>query len=492
MLRAARYHARRTAVIDGETRLTYAETASRIERAAAALRAVGLGPGAHVAVLAQNTHRFFEAYFACSRAGLVAVPLNNRLAMAEIAYILDDSESRAVLLDPDCADLMPPAGDRLVVPLGQGGWEDWVAADGSALLPPVVTGDDALAHLCYTGGTTGRPKGVMLSHRNVVSSALNKIVLGSFQRDDVWLHAAPMFHQADSWACFAFTQLGAAHVFLPKFRAEAALDLIERHRVTGTQIVPTMILMMLDAAGDGARDGGSLRRILYGSAPMPTEHLRRGEAVFGPVFQHIYGLTEAAGTVAATPWPAEAEETEGRRRASCGQPVTGVDLRIASADRRDLPPGEVGHILARGPNVMLGYWRRPDETLTVLRDGWLDTGDLGAMDADGFLFIVDRAKDMIISGGENVYSSEVEDVLCDHPDVLEAAVIGLPDEKWGEAVTAVVVLRDGADTAADAIVAHCRDRIAGYKCPKAVYVTDVLPKTPAGKIAKTDLRETYG
>ncbi|MEQ9126013.1 MAG: AMP-binding protein [Alphaproteobacteria bacterium] len=437
---AERFNGRRLAIVDGERRMTYAESAARVRRAAGGLAAMGLPPGSHVAVAAENGAFFFEAYFACSLAGLVAAPLNIRLSPDEIAFMVRDADCRLFLHDGASAHLAPAGMDALT----EEGWAA-LAATAEPLGAPAGPQDpEGLAHICYTGGSTGRPKGVMLSHRNVAASVMNKLVLGKFARDDVWLHAAPMFHQADSWAAFAFTALGARHVFLPRFDAVKALDLIEGEQVTGFQLVPTMIVMMLEETGAQRRDLASLRRILYGSAPMPVPTLERAAAAFGPVFQHIYGLTECAGTVAATPWPADAAEMAGERMRSCGQPVTGVSLRIAREDGAAAPAGEVGRIQAKGANVMAGYWNRPEESAAAFVDGWLETGDLGRMDEDGFVYIVDRAKDMIITGGENVYSAEVENALSAHPDVLEAAVVGLPHPRWGEAVTAAVTIRQGA------------------------------------------------
>ncbi|HEY5637428.1 MAG TPA: long-chain-fatty-acid--CoA ligase [Burkholderiales bacterium] len=489
--RAAELHPARPAIVDGPLRRSYADTAKRVRRLAAGLLARAGRPGAHVAILARNSHRFFETYFACAAAGLVAVPLNIRLAPAELGFVLDDAEACMVLGDADLLATIPGTLPRISFD-DPAGYEQLIATAPEGFAPP--PGDDAaLAHLCYTGGTTGRPKGVMLSHRNVATSALNKIRLGDFREDDVWLHAAPMFHQADSWAVFSFTQLGATHVFTPKFDAARLLDLIETHAITATQIVPTMLFLLLERPDLGARRLGSLRRILYGSAPMPLARLGAAIERFGPIFQHIYGQTESAGTMTATEvsalreWVARADP----RLASCGRAVPGVEVKVTDAAGDPLPAGTVGRIHARGPTVMAGYWKRPEDTRAALRTGWLDTGDLGRMDGEGYLTIVDRAKDMILSGGENVYSAEVEDALCAHPSVAEAAVIGLPDEKWGEAVAAIVTLAPNAAVDEAALIAHCRARIAGYKCPRTVTIVEALPKSAAGKVLKAELRAQF-
>lgn len=492
LLHAERTSWSRTAVVDGPLRRTYGEVATRVRQAACGLAGMGLEPGERVAVLDANSSSFFEAYFALSLAGLIAVPVNTRLSPGEVAFILDDSDCAAILYGGDFIDLVDGHSKRMKISLGPSPSSNWnkLIQSSEAMTEPLGPQDEnAIAHIFYTGGTTGRSKGVMLSHRNVSASALNKVILGSFARDDVWLHAAPMYHQADAWAVFSFSGLGATHVFLPTFAPAPALDLIEEHKVTGFQLVPTMIFLMLDETDASTRDLSHVRRILYGSAPMPTKMLERAVEVFGDVFQHIYGLTEAAGTVAATPWPPLPAEITGARMASCGQPIVGVDMRIADESGQPMRPGQIGRIQVRGANVMLGYWKRDAETASALIDGWLDTGDLGHMDNDGFTFIVDRAKDMIISGGENVYSTEVEDAIYAHPAVAEAAVIGLPDPKWGEAVTAIVALRPGADLDEASLIAHCRKHLARYKCPKSVRYVEALPKSSAGKILKHLLRD---
>lgn len=494
LLHAGRTSARRTAIQDADDRRSYGEVDDRVRRAAAGLADMGLTPGDHVAIVSPNTAFYLEAYFACSLAGLVVVPVNTRLSPAEVAFILEDSKAKAILVDDACANLISGANaDRRVrlTDAGDGSWEALIRDNDPLAAPAGPQDENATAHIFYTGGTTGRAKGVMLSHRNVAASSNNKIMLGQFARDDVWLHAAPMFHQADSWACFSFTAVGAAHVFMPSFAPGNALDLIETHRVTASQFVPTMVLMMLETEGVATRDLSSVRRILYGSAPMPTETLKRCQSVFGDVFQHIYGLTEAAGTVATTPWPPEPGETGGARMASCGQPIAGVDMRIADEDGTETTTGTIGRIQVKGATIMSGYWGREAETAAAFVDGWLDTGDLGHMDEDGFVFIVDRAKDMIITGGENVYSTEVENVLHGHAAVADAAVIGLPDPKWGEAVTAIVVAEKDTDLREADLLAYCRDRLAGYKCPKSILICDALPKSAAGKVLKHELRAAY-
>jgi long-chain acyl-CoA synthetase len=303
-----------------------------------------------------------------------------------------------------------------------------------------------------------------------------------------------MFHAADAWSCFAVSQHGAFHVFMETFEPERALQLIQELRVTGTSIVPTMILRMLDLPGQERYDTSSLRCVNYGASPMPVDRLEAAWRRFGPVLQQAYGQTESAPFLTRLSPADSAPERPGgslRRAASCGRALPGVEIRIADAQDRTVPPGTVGEILARGPNVMLGYWRRPDETAATLRGGWLHTGDLAMMDEQGYVTIVDRSKDMIISGGENVYSAEVENALYRHPAVQEAAVIGVPDARWGEAVKAIVVLRHSQSTAADDLIERCHTLLGGFKCPKSVELRGALPKSGAGKILKAELRAPY-
>jgi len=380
-----------------------------------------------------------------------------------------------------------PSGDAL-------GYDALLAGADPAAVQPRAWQEDDLAHLCYTGGTTGLPKGVMLSQRNVVSNILHAIQFSEYNERDVWLHAAPMFHLADSWACFAMSLLGAQHVFMEAFEPRHALELIQTHGVTASLWVPTMINAALALPDLERYDVSSMRRLVYGASPMPPERLRAAIGLFGNILQQAYGQSESSPFLTCThlrTTNAHGDQRDIQRLASCGQEIVGVQVRVVDLDDKPVAPGEVGEIVARGPNVMLGYWKRPEETANALRDGWLHTGDLATVDEQQYVYIVDRAKDMIITGGENVYSTEVEAALYQHPAVLEAAVIGVPDDRWGEAVAAVVVLREGQQATGEDIIAHCRDLIATYKCPKRVEFLGALPKSGAGKILKSELRKPF-
>jgi long-chain acyl-CoA synthetase len=336
----------------------------------------------------------------------------------------------------------------------------------------------------------------MLSQRAVVSNAQHAIMTFGFREDDIWLHVAPMFHLADAWACYAFSMTGGTHVFNSGFAPQLCLETIEKYKITKTILVPTMINFLVNFPGVANYDTSSLDLVLYGASPMPVDRLVAAKNVLGPKLVQAYGMTETSPLLTAMhlEWTFyDGDETQVRRLASCGREISGVDVRVVDENTgKDVKPGQVGEIIAAGPNVMNGYWKRPKETADALKDGYMHTGDLATIDEDNFIFIVDRAKDMIVTGGENVYCAEVENALYEHPDVLEAAVIGVPDDRWGEAVLAVVVPRANTSPSEGEMIEHCRGLIAGYKCPKTVvFHAEPLPKSGAGKILKTELRKPY-
>jgi long-chain acyl-CoA synthetase len=397
-------------------------------------------------------------------AGGVVVSLNYRLAPGELRVIADDAQLSMLVTDQD-VDL----GCERVQ------WDDLLSGPPQ---PPRDLPPDTLAAISYTGGTTGRPKGVMLSHGNLLANAQHNLVATGHRAGQRWLHVCPMFHVAGIANLLACTWAGAEQLLLPRFDAAAVLETIERERITHTVLVPTMLGMLLDAAGADDADLSSLRHVQYAASPISAELQRRVlERLPDCDVAQFYGMTEAAPTV--THLSGEDHRRGGERLASVGIPVPGVEV-----DVRD------GELWVRGPNVMLGYWNRPDETADALIDGWYRTGDVVTQDGDGYLYLLDRAKDMIITGGENVYSLEVEAALLRHPAVAEAAVFGVPDARWGEAVHAVVVPR--AELTADALLDHCRDLIAGFKLPREIDLrNEPLPKSGPGKVLKTQLREPF-
>jgi long-chain acyl-CoA synthetase len=484
--RAVQVAAGRPAVTCGEVSLTYAETWDRCRRLVSALRGLGLSEGDRVAVVGPNCHRYLELYQAVPGAGLVIVPLNQRYSDAELRYALEDSGAKALFAGRPVADL--PDCVATVVDMGAG-YEDLLASASEPGEFPHAVVEDDLAGLFYTGGTTGAAKGVMLTHRNLVANAMHMQMCAPFTADTVWLVVAPLFHAAGSIAVLSTVWNAGRHVLLGAFDPGAVLELVERERVTSTLVVPSMLAAIDDEQLVRPRDVSSLRLVSFGGAPSATETLRRAHEAFpGATLLHLYGATETAPIATALPG---VEALLGTPRArSCGQPAVGVDVEIRTLEGSPCATGEVGEVVVRGPNVMGGYWNKPEQTAAALRDGWYRTGDLGYMDDEAFVFLVDRTKDMIVSGGENVYSTEVEDVLYRHPAVLEAAVFGVPDERWGEAVHAVVVPR--AAVTAEELIAHCQRAIAGYKIPKRIELrAEPLPKSGAGKVLKRELRAPF-
>jgi long-chain acyl-CoA synthetase len=496
----------RQAIVCGNTRYTWNDFDQRTDALARGLASLGVQRSDRVAVLMLNCHCYLELYYACARMGAVIVPLNIRLARPEIVFILNDSESKVLVVDKTFApyatgrDTFPTVQNIVYIgeetPESMVNYED-VVSKGTHMQESVdqVMEDDDLSGLYYTGGTTGRAKGVMLSHKNVVSNAMHVIMTTGYNAQDIYLHAAPMFHLADIASTFALTMLGARHVFIPLFNPVQVLQAIQDEKITRTLLVPTMINAVLNHPDVDKYDISSLHSLIYGASPMPIELLKKGLQKWGQVFRQGYGMTETAPLLTMLDTHdhiLEGTPEQVHHLASCGKEVSGVEVRVVNAEGEDVKPGEIGEIIARGPNIMMGYWRMPEATAAAIVDGWMHTGDLATIDEENYIYIVDRAKDMIISGGENIYSVEVENALYTHPAVLEVAVIGIPDETWGEAVHAVVVCKPGMSVSADDLIAHARTQIAGYKAPRSIeFAAEALPKSGAGKILKRDLREKY-
>jgi long-chain acyl-CoA synthetase len=495
--RAKCFHGDRTAILDGDRSLTYREFYERVVRAANALRALGVKRGDRVAALLLNSPEYLELYFACALIGAVIVPINTRWSAADVAFTLRDSESTLLALD-DCFASMRSQLDHPCTFLYAGrascpeGMEDY-AAMVAAASPQEPLGPEPDEHdlvgLFYTSGTTGGSKGVMLTHRNLYANALHLVVSAEMSPDWIWLHAGPMFHLADLAGVFALVMVGGGHCFIPSFDAGQFLCAVERYRVTCTLLAPTMINLVVNHPAIDRYDKSSLRYMMYGASPMPLDLLRRAMEKLGCDFMQGYGLTEASPLL--TLLLPEDHNLDGAAVRSVGRPSIGVEVRVVDAQDRELPPGQPGEVVGRGANIMKGYWRRPEISADTLRDGWLHTGDIGMFDDQGYLYILDRKKDMIKTGGENVYSPEVESAICAHPDVLEVAVIGVPDEKWGEAIKAVVVRRQGRDLTEPQLIAHCRERMTHFKCPTSVDFVDALPKGGTGKLQKNVLRARY-
>ena len=480
----------REAVVCGERTLTYAELGDRLARLGGLLADLGLGPGDRVGVLGANCHRYLELYLGLPSHGLVIVPLNVRHTAAERNYALRDAGARALFADRALDDLDPEL--RVVDTASE--YETLLAA-AAPREPLREPAEHDLAGIFYTGGTTGAAKGVMLTHGNLVANAFHFMACWPFTPDTRWLVVAPMFHAAGTIGALATIWAGGAQVMCPAFSPGGALDLVERHGATATLVVPTMMDALASEQAARPRRVSSLRWLSHGSSPAAVELLRRTHAAFPDAeMLHIYGLTETSPIVTLLPGEQHLLDTPQAR--SCGRAAVGVEVVVVDpAERTPLPAGLVGEVLIRGANVTAGYWNKPSETAAALQDGWFASGDLGLIDDGGHLFLVDRAKDMIVSGGENVYSAEVENALFAHPSVVEVAVFGVPHERYGEAVHAVVVLRaEPEDPAAftEELVAHCRATIAGYKVPRSVETRiEPLPKSGAGKILKRELRAAF-
>jgi acyl-CoA synthetase (AMP-forming)/AMP-acid ligase II len=467
-------------------RLTFAELLQGTARQAAALASHGVGAGDRVALLAPNSDRLVQALLACWWLGAVACPLNIRWSAPELADALSDSAAVLLLADESLAHLVPQQQAQVLT-------LDAFAAQalGQVGLPDTRTGGDALAAILYTGGTTGRAKGVMLSHANFWAASVARGAELPNSPDSVALLVAPLFHVAGLGRLIGQVLVGGTCITLARFQPDRVLDAIEHHAVSDIVAVPTMLQSLLDAPEFRRERVQGLTRIAFGAAPMPPDLLTRAlDAWPQAEFFQAYGMTETAGAVCMNP-PAN-HRAAARERGllnAVGRAGLGAEILVADEEGRELPRGAVGEVVVRGPMVMRGYWRQPEATQAVFRDGWLRTGDAGRMDESGHLFIVDRLKDMIISGGENVYGGEVETVLRGHPAVAQAAVVGVPDAHWGEAVHAVVVLRTGSAPLENEVLREwCRQRLAGYKCPRAFSFVPELPLSGAGKVLKSVLR----
>ncbi|WP_460062500.1 class I adenylate-forming enzyme family protein [Streptomyces sp. YKOK-I1] len=498
---AARSHGARTAVIEGERRLTYHELHQRVRRFGAGLDEAGIAPGAVVAVLLANTLEHMEAWLAVPAYGRVFTSLNTRLAVPELAAMLEDCGAETLIVDALNLDAGRAVRERVLglkrlLYVGDGAcpddcapYESLLAAEGVA--PPELD-SDSLAVLLYTGGTTGRSKGVMLSHANILANCKALWHQDGFTRDDVVLHAPPFFHAAGAQMIHAVTWVGGTHVLTPRFTPGGYVEDVARHRATVAFLVPTMIHMVLDHLDARPADLGSLRLLHYGASPMSEKQLRRAITALGCELVQGYGTSETSPGLTVLSPQDHRQALDGdhpERLGSVGYALPGVQLEIRDAEARPVPDGTVGEVWVRGPNVMLGYHNLPEETGRVLVDGWYRTGDGGYCDEDGYVYLVDRIKDMIITGGENVYSLEVERVLDAHPQVQEVAVVGVPDERWGERVHAVVVTDAGSGLTEAELIDHLRERIARYKVPKSVDVrTEPLPKSGTGKILKREIR----
>ena len=509
--RSVQLYPTKTAVVDNDLRFTYAELQARVNRFSHALLALGVAPDDRVCILSPNSHFFLESFFATSQIGAVLVPLNYRLVAADHEYILNHAGVTVVLVDHEYTDVVDGIRDNLttvehfivardgsdtLLGLTPDGWQDWetlIASEPTSAPPAVPRDENDLVSINYTSGTTARPKGVMLTHRNCTINAYSLIAHLRVSHDDVELWTLPMFHCNGWGGVYAITGMGGTHVVLRAVDGADIFRLIEREKVTFACMAPTVLRTILDYPDRAAHTITTKPRFIVAGAPPPAAFIDRLENELGWEFIEIYGLTETAPLLTVNHTDFNTEKHDYPRRSRAGVPAIGVDLVVLDDDDQPVPQDNttVGEVCARSNVVFKGYWEQPEETAKAIRDGYFHTGDLAVWDEVGSIHIVDRKKDVIISGGENISSPDIEDVLYRHPAVLECAVIGVPHEKWGETPKALVVPRDGANADEAEIISFCRDNLAHFKCPTSVEFRDELPRTATGKLQKFKLREPY-
>lgn len=497
--RSARYFPERTAFVMDDRSISFRELNARVNRLANALVSLGLAKGDRVALLFQNSLAYLEAHLSVYKAGLVWVRLNSRLTPAELKGMMDDSGAKALLHGQGFLETaeMITSGGVIRIQQGKGPGLDYDAflEKGSEREPDVDVSPDDLSDLWYTSGTTGAPKGIMLTHRNILTC--NQFLLSDvydIAPGDVFLTAGALSH-AGSVRILPFITRGATCFIHSRFDPDRILADVEKHKITDLAVVPTMLIALMDHPGRHLRNHGSLKRITYAGSPMPVERIKEGLEIFGPALDQSYGQAESIITI--THLSREEHRTDGdpereKRLASTGREYPGVQIRIVDDHGCVLGDNEVGEVATRSDLVMRGYWNQPEKTKEVLRDGWLHTGDVGYLDNEGYLYLVDRKNDKIITGGLNVYPREIEEVLSAHPAVAQAAVFGLADPYWGEAINAAIVVRNGASLSEEELAAFCKERLAGYKRPKKIHFLEDLPKNLYGKVLRRDLKVLFG
>lgn len=501
----------KVAVLDGPGKFTYRQVGKRAAALGRFFQKQGVQPGDRIAIIEVNSHTFLEAYYAAAGIGAILCPINYRLSARETAFILKDAGVRwliaasrftetvieslctatsvagAVWIGRKPEGLSRPAGFAY----------ESVATGQTRSFQPVPVDENDVAHLYYTSGTTGRPKGVMLTHKNVCLHALGTIAELKLTDMDIWGHIAPMFHLADAWATFALTWVGGCHVMIDQFEPETVMATIQEKRITLSNLIPTMLNLIIKHPRVGEYDFSSLRAILSGGSSIAPELVKRVMQTFRCDYIQTYGMTETSPYLTMSILKAHLRrlpvEAQFSYIAKTGRPFITVELKVVDENNKSVVPDgrQVGEILVRGDTITPGYWNRPEETADAFYQGWLRTGDLAVIDAEGYVNIVDRKKDMIVSGGENIYSTEVENILYMNPKVLEAAVFGIPDELWGEAVKAAIVLKPSESATQAELIQFCKDHQASYKAPKSIDFIHELPKTGSGKIYKKGLRDPY-
>ncbi len=495
--KAVKLYPRKKAIICNDLKNSYYDTFQRVKKFASFLQNKGLKKGDVISILHFNCHYYYEVYFASSFCGLILNSINVRLSANEILYILENSETKLLITHSRYENELNKIKEKLPEVIFTDRDYEKIINSQEINLKEIEFDDTHIAHLYYTSGTTGKPKGVMLTHKNVCVHSICAIAEFCIKDEDNWLHAAPMFHLADAWSTFAFTAQGAYHTFLNDFEVEKVFELIEKEKVTISNMVPTMLNLLVNSEKISNYDLSSLRVILSGGAPIAPELVKKIMDKFGCDYIQTYGMTETSPYLTVSILKEHLKklppERQFKYKARTGREFLGVKLRVVNENGEDIKPDdkEVGEIIVKGDIVTPGYWKNEEETKKAIKNGWLYTGDMATIDEEGYVNIVDRKKDIIITGGENVYSTEVENVIYEHPAVLEVAVIGVPDEKWGEAVKAIVVLKEGMTATEQEIIDFVKSKIARYKAPKSVDFVKELPKTGSGKIQKSKLREIY-
>jgi acyl-CoA synthetase (AMP-forming)/AMP-acid ligase II len=518
LTKALKLFPRKHAIVCGGKRWTYQEFCNRINRLSHCLKDFGIEKDDKIAILHPNCHTFLEAYYAIPQIGAISVPINYRLSPKEIAFILQDSDSKILIADSVFKNQVDAIrreirGVEKILWTGEAkgdsclpvsreksiemNYEEALGqADSKGLPTPPVHGED-IAQIYYTSGTTGRPKGVMLSHKNGMTHALGTIAEIHLTDRDVWIHVAPLFHLADAWATWAVTWVGGTHVIVKEFDAKVVLETIQREKVTLTNLIPTMLNLMVNHPDVRKFDYRSLRVLLSGGAPIAPEVVRKIVDTFKCDYIQTYGMTETSPYLTLSILKEHLkklpDEDRLRFKSKTGREFIGVELKVVNDRGEEIRKDEkeVGEIIVKGDIVTKGYWKLPEETKKSIKDGWLYTGDMAVIDEEGYITIVDRKKDMILTGGENVYSTEVENILYMHPAILECAVVGVPDQKWGEAIKGFVVLKSGQKATEQDIIRFCKEKMAHYKAPKSIDFIEALPRTGSGKIHKKGLRDKY-
>ena len=478
---AVRNYPERPALSVGEDSLNFRQLHNRIKSMAGALSQRGISRGDRLALLLPNGPEYIQLIYACSWLGAIVVPINTRLSFVEIDHVLADASPKGLVRH-----------SLLTAPSGRASWvlvideESLTELNDSA--PEICNDSEAILAMIYTSGTTGGPKGVMLTHSNILTNAHNFNYWMQYREGGVYLHAAPIFHIADFPAMFAAPALGGCQVALPRFNPISFCEAVEKQRINYTVLVPTMINLLTQSAEAKKYDLSSLEVLAYGGSPMAPELVRRTRELLPKVkLVQVYGLSETGYLTGLLD-----QEHEGKRLMSCGRPCPGIEVQIADESGDEVETGQRGELVARGANLMRGYWQNQKDTAAAFRNGFFRTGDLGYQDADGYFYILDRLKDMIVTGGENVYSGEVEAVILDHPGVREVAVFGIPDSQWGELVAASVVLKPSLVVTGEELIRYCRQRLANYKVPRQVEFSETdLPKSGSGKVLKRVLRERF-